>query len=126
MNDETTSEQTTLDTGVSKMLAMQLLIVAGIGWGFYAFQGISAAQAALYGGCMVMFNVWITNRRLHQAAEVAKIAPGKEIRVFYFAAVQRFVFTISFFIIGMGLLHLPPIPMVVAFAIAHLGYFLKN
>ncbi|MDM8560432.1 ATP synthase subunit I [Candidatus Parabeggiatoa sp. HSG14] len=124
--NETTSKQALLDTGASKMLATQSLLVAGMGWGFYAFQGILAAQAALYGGCMVMFNVWITNRRLHQAAEVAKIAPGKEIRIFYFAAVQRFVFTISFFIIGMGLLNLPPIPMVVAFAVAHLGYFLKN
>ena len=85
-----------------------------------------AGQAALYGGAIVLFNVWMTNRRMRSAAEIAKIAPGKEVRVFYLAAVQRFVFTLAFFILGMGWLQLPPVPMLVAFAAAHLGYLFNR
>jgi len=119
MSDETT----TLDTGASKMLAMQSLLTAGIAWAFYVYNGLLAAQGALYGGCIVMFNVWMTNRRMQTAA---KIAPGNEIKIFYIAAVQRFIFTLGFFILGMGLLELPPLPMVIAFGCAHLGYLFNG
>ncbi|MEN8218735.1 MAG: ATP synthase subunit I [Pseudomonadota bacterium] len=119
MSDKTT----TLDTGASKMLAVQSLLTAGIAWAFYASDGLLAAQAALYGGCIVMFNVWLTNRRMQTAAETA---PGNEIIIFYLAAVQRFIFTLGFFILGMGWLELPPVPMVIAFAGAHLGYLFNR
>jgi len=118
-----TDETTTLDTGASKMLAMQSLLTAGIAWAFYVYNGLLAAQGALYGGCIVMFNVWMTNRRMQTAA---KIAPGNEIKIFYIAAIQRFIYTLGFFILGMGLLELPPLPMVIAFGCAHLGYFFKK
>ncbi len=124
MSDETISEQA--DTGASKILAVQLLLTIGLGYAFYVYQGLLAAQAASYGGCMVMFNVWMTQRRLQTAAELAKIAPGKEVAIFYFAAIQRFVFTVGFFILGMGWLGLPPVPLLVAFATTHLGYLFNG
>ncbi len=65
----------------------------------------------------------MTNRRMQAAANVA---PGKEVVVFYAAAVQRFIFTLGFFLLGMGWLELPPVPMVIAFALAHLGYLFKG
>lgn len=116
------SEPATLDTGASKILAIQSLLISGVAWAFYFYQDLLAAQAALYGGGIVMFNVWMMNRRMQMAAEVAKIAPGKEVQMFYVTAVQRFVFTIIFFILGMGWLQLPPVPMLMAFAAAQLGY----
>jgi ATP synthase protein I len=119
MSDKTN----TLDTGASKMLAAQSLLTAGIAWTFYIYYGQLAAQAALYGGCMVMLNVWMTNRRMQAATE---IAPGDEIRVFYIAAIQRFIFTLGFFVLGMGWLELPPVPMLIAFACAHLGYLFNG
>jgi len=126
MSFEPISEQSRLETGASKILAVQSLLTAGVAWAFYFFQGLLAAQAALYGGCIVIFNVWIMNRRLRTAAKIAQIAPGQEVKVFYLAAVQKFVFTLGFFIFGMGLLDLPPIPILVAFAIVQLGYFFNG
>ncbi|MEK8018620.1 MAG: ATP synthase subunit I [Candidatus Parabeggiatoa sp.] len=126
MSIEPPGGQITPDTGASKMLAFQSLLVAAVAWAFYIYQGQFAAQAALYGGCIVMFNVWMTHRRLQAAAEIAKIAPGQEVKIFYLAAVQRFVFTLSFFILGMGWLGLPPVPLLVAFAIAHFGYLFNR
>ncbi len=116
MNSDKTSKP--LDTGASKILAVQAILITGIAWFFYFYQNELAAQSALFGGFIVMFNVWITNRRIRSAAE----KPGTEVRIFYLVAMQRFIFTLSFFIIGMGLLNLPPVPMLVAFAVAHLGY----
>jgi len=126
MNNDTTSKSTPFNTGASKILAMQALITVVLAWIFYFYQGQLAAQAALYGGCIVMFNVWITNRRLRAAANLAKVAPGKEVMIFYIAAFQRFIFTLGFFILGMGWLEFPPIPMIVAFAVAHLGYLVNE
>ncbi len=123
MSFEPSSEQNRLETGASKILAIQSLLTAGVAWTFYFYQGLLPAQAALYGGCIVIFNVWIMNRRLRTAAKIAKIAPGQEVKVFYIAAVQKFVFTLGFFIFGMGLLDLPPIPILVAFAVVQMGYF---
>ena len=118
MNSDKTSKP--LDTGASKILAVQAIIITVIAWFFYFYQNQLAAQSALFGGFIVMFNVWMTNRRIRLAAKIDK--PGAEVRVFYLAAIQRFIFTLSFFMIGMGLLNLPPVPMLVAFSIAHLGY----
>lgn len=128
MSNDTNSEQTILDTGASKMLAVQSLLTAGIAWVFYYLYDseLLAAQAALYGGCMVMFNVWMTDRRMQAAAKIAKIAPGKEVMVFYIAAVQRFIFTLGFFILGIGWLELPPVPIVITFAVVHLGYLFNG
>jgi len=64
-------EQIPLDTGVHKILAVQAILVAMVTWTFYGYQGLLAAQAALYGGLMVMFNVWLMDRRLKKAAEIA-------------------------------------------------------
>ena len=122
MSDKTTSKQTTLETNASKILAVQLLLTIIIASAFFLYQGQLVAQAASYGGFIVMFNVWMTSRRMRAATKIAQIAPGQEIKIFYLAAVQRFVFTLGFFILGMGWLNLPPIPMLVAFAIVHLGY----
>lgn len=126
MSFEPSPEPSKLDTGASKILAAQSLLTAGVAWAFDFYQGLLAAQAALYGGCIVIFNVWIMNRRMRAAAKIAQIAPGQEVKVFYIAAVQKFVFTLGFFILGMGLLDLPPIPMLVAFALVQMGYFFNG
>ncbi len=108
------------------MLKFNLFIVTlAIGLAFYFYQGSLATQAALYGGCIVIFNVWFTMRRMRAADEIAKIAPGKEVTVFYVAAIQRFIYTLGFFILGMGgLLKLPPVPMITTFSIVYLTYLI--
>ncbi|OQW93206.1 MAG: hypothetical protein BWK79_12410 [Beggiatoa sp. IS2] len=115
-----------MDTGASRILAMQSVLITLVVWGFYAHQGQLAAQAACYGGGIVLFNVWMMNRRVQKAIEVAENFPGKEVHLLYAVAVQRFFLTIGFFIVGMGWLEWPPVPMLVAFSSAQLGYFLSG
>jgi ATP synthase protein I len=123
---EPRSESLAVNTGATKMLAIQLLLVAGVAILFYVYQGALAAQAALYGGGIVMFNVWMMNRRIQAAIELAKVAPGQEVKVLYITAVQRFILTLVFLGFGMGGLQLPPIPLVVALAVAQLGYLFNG
>lgn len=125
MDNDTAPAQVTLDTGASRILSAQAAIVSVVAWIFYAYANIIDAQAACYGGCIAMFNVWLTQRRLQTAVQIAQVAPGREIAVLYVAAIQRFVFTIIFFILGMWWLQFPPLPILVTFAAAQVGYFFK-
>lgn len=115
-----------VETGAQRMLAIQAVLISVIAWAFYFYQGQLAAQSALYGGCIVLFNVWMMDRRVRIAAKMAEISPGREIQILYAAAIQRFIFTLILFGVGMGWLHLPPIPMLMTFAAAQLGYFFNK
>jgi len=126
MKDEPHLESITVHTGATQMLIIQSLLVAGMAVLFYVHQGALAAQAALYGGGIVMFNVWMMNRRIQAAIKLAQVAPGQEVRVLYLTAVQRFIFTFICLVLGMGGLQLPPIPIVVALAVAQLGYLFNG
>ena len=112
------------ETGAAKILMIQSVLVCGTAWIFYSYQELLAAQAALYGGSIVMLNVWLMNRWLQLAMTVAQHSPGREINILYLAAIQRFILTLVLLAIGMGAFQLPPIPLLLTFALAHLGYFL--
>ena len=122
MSQETPSATNMPDTGASKMLSIQAILISCVAWAFYAYQGQLAAQSAFFGGMIVMINVWMMNRRVRVATQLAEVANGREIRVLYVAAIQRFILTLAWFMLGMGWLSLPPIPMLIAFALAQLGY----
>lgn len=108
------------------LFAIQSVVTLAIGLAFYFYQGSLEAQAALYGGCIIIFNVWLTIRRMRAADEIAKISPGKEVTVFYVAAIQRFIYTLGFFMLGMGLLKLPAVPMIITFTIVYLTYLITS
>lgn len=100
-------------------LAIWAMLVSGF---FMWYQGEQAAQAALYGVLIVIFNLWQTQRRYKMALLVAPTSPEQAVNIIYLAAVNRFVFTLLFFIIGMGWLGLMPVPMLVAFAVGQFSY----
>ena len=126
MNDKFSASQVLLETNAPKILSVQALLIVGIAWSFYYYQEQLAAQSALFGGLIAMLNVWITQRRMQSAARIAETSPGREVVVFYIAAIQRFVFTIGLFLIGMGLLKFPPVPLLLTFAVAQVGYLFKS
>jgi ATP synthase protein I len=100
-------------------LAIWAMLVTGF---FLWYQGDQAAQAALYGVLIVIFNLWQTQRRYKMALLVAQNSPEQAVNIIYLTAVNRFVFTLLFFIIGMGWLELMPVPMLIAFAVGQFGY----
>ena len=51
---------------------------------------------------------------------------GSEVLFFYVGAAQRFVTTLVLFAVGMVWLKLAPIPLLMTFALAQLGYLFKS
>lgn len=121
-----TDELALSELDARNVFRVQAFMVSGLTLMFYFIDGQAAAQSALYGGAIVLFNGWITQRRLRAAQELAKIAPGREVTTLYLAAIQRFIFTLIFFALGMGWLELDPIPMLITFGLAQLGYFISG
>lgn len=113
-------------TGFKKLLIVQLAIIATVAMVYFFTQGMSAGEAAIYGGAMALSNLWISERRLRMMAAAGKIAPEKEAMLLYAGAIQRVVFTLLFFWAGMSWLKLDPIPLIVAFSLAQVAYLFKG
>jgi len=115
-------------TGVHKIVIAQSVLVLSAGAGFYGYQGIAPAYAALFGGFIALLNVITGYYWVRGAAQMALTSSGQgsEVLFFYVGAAQRFVTTILLFAVGMVWLKLAPIPLLMTFALAQLGYLFKS
>jgi len=112
-----------IDTGAKAIFSALSLWAAAVSLFFLYTQGEFAAQSAVFGTFIVFFNVWLTQRKLRIAILLSQNSPEQAVGTIYLAAVQRFAFTLLFFIVGMSWLQLMPVPMLIAFAVAQFSYF---
>ncbi len=106
------------------LLGMQALLIGVVVFLYLLLGSSPDAHAALFGGACALLNAWLLGRRLRLAANVAKISPGQEVMVIYVGVLQRFALLLALFIVGMGWLKLNPVPLLVAFGIAQVAFFL--
>lgn len=108
-------------SGMRNIIIAQLILTAVVAVAFLFWQGQIQALSAVYGGVIVLLNGLLLARRVRRmtSAEGSNVALSM-----YMGAGQRFVFTLAAFAIGMGLLKLPPLPMIAAFAAAQFGLVL--
>lgn len=112
-----------MGSGIRNILIIQIIIVSVAAAVWFAAQGAAAAQGALLGGGLALLNSLLLARGVRQAGEAAahgRTAGG--MGSLYLGAMQRFVLTLVGFGVGIGLLGLPPVPLIVGFAAAQLGY----
>jgi ATP synthase protein I len=118
-----------LKTGIRRVLLSQLVLVVGVAAGSWILVGEPAgrfsALSALYGGAITMLSTWWLGRRVQQSGAIAHTQPQRSQMVLYAGAIQRFVLTLVLLGLGLGWLDLAPVPLIVAFAAAQLG-FLTN
>jgi len=88
------------------------------------FLGIDSASAALFGGCIALANSVLLYRKLDSASSMAKDNPNGGMMTLYAGVIQRFVFVLIMFGVGMGLLKLNPVAMLGAFGLAQLAYMI--
>lgn len=81
-----------------------------------------AGLAAGYGGMLALANSYLLARRVEQAGALARSSPTQGVYALYLGAVQRFVLVLVALGIGMGVLKLPPGPMLLGFAVTLAGY----
>ncbi len=104
------------------VLITQLIVSAIVGAAAFAVAGQPAARAAVYGGGIAVVNSVLMRRRVQRAGAAAEQTPARSSLTLYLGAVERFVFTLVAFALGMGWLGLAPAPLLVTFALAQLGY----
>lgn len=85
---------------------------------------IDAAPAALFGGCVALANSVLLYRKLDSASSMAEDNPNGGMMTLYAGVIQRFVFVLGMFAVGMGLLKLHPVAVVGTFGLAQLAYMI--
>jgi len=113
--------------GVLRVVQAQVLLTAISGAATYFIYGSRPMFAAIYGGLVVIISSWWLANRLRRASEM--LAQGKKMDkttgtlVLFAGLGQRLLFIGAAFAYGIGYLGLPPLPMIVTFALASAGNF---
>ena len=109
-----------------RVIASQGVLVCVVALICYNVQGFGALGAALFGGALAGIHTWMLGHRVKLAHKVARRRPGSETTVFYVGAIQRFAMTLMGFAVGMGVLGLSPVPLLIAFALAQMAFFMSK
>lgn len=125
--------------GVTRVVQAQAVITAISGAVTYLIYGQQPMFAAAYGGVTVIISSWWLANRLRRATEVlgkSTANPGSEddgaavvsdrdrtmgTLILFAGLGQRLLFIGAAFAYGIGYLGLPPLPMIVTFALASAG-----
>ena len=110
---------------MQRLLIIQagLVLFAAIG-SFYYF-GSHAVPATLFGGAIAMANAFLLSRRLEQASDLAENNPNAGALTLYVGVIQRFVFTLIMFAVGIKAIGLiPPVAIIIGFGVAQLGFMI--
>ncbi|NIP73907.1 MAG: ATP synthase subunit I [Gammaproteobacteria bacterium] len=106
-------------SGVRNVIIAQVFLAAVVALAYLLWQSRWHGAAAAYGGGIALLNSFLLARRVRRAGELE----GSSVALaMYAGAVQRFVITLVGFAVGIALLRLSPLPLIVAFAVAQLGF----
>ena len=107
------------------VISTQLIVSIIVAVAFLT-KGTWESLAAVYGGlvsiCISLLLLW----GIQRANAVAKVDPGKSMRILYVGAVQRFVLVLGLIALGIAFFKLDPVAMIVGFALAQAGYLLGS
>jgi len=107
----------------SLLIIQAILVLAGIAVSYY-YLGEAGMLPAAFGGAIAIVNTILLSRRLDVAGAMAKDNPEGGVLALYLGVVQRFVFVLVMFGVGMGVLKLLPPPLLGTFAVAQLAFML--
>lgn len=115
---------TAADRGVRQVLGAQAVLGAAVTGGFALGDGAGAALSALYGGAITLVGTWWMARCIRRAAALAAREAGQGARALYGGLAQKYAFAAAALALGMGALGLKAHPMLIGFAVAHVGYLM--
>jgi hypothetical protein len=101
------------------LLAIQAGITLAIAAGFSVYQGLLSGAAVAFGGAIALGVSGLLAWRLYRAARPGAMPLGLMI-----GPVERMLFVAGAFALAIAGLGLPPLPLIVGFAGAEMGYFL--
>jgi len=105
----------------SLLIIQLILVLVGVAVSFYLLRTEGLLPAA-FGGAVAVVNTILLSRRLESAGEMARDNPDGGVLSLYLGVIQRFVFVLIMFGVGMGVFKLEPPPMLGTFALAQLAF----
>jgi ATP synthase protein I len=104
-----------LDTGIRRLLLLQIAWVAATSAVFLAVFGIYSAVSVGYGGGTAATNGLVQLRCMHRDARAPERSPQQSVTAVYVCVIQRFVLVALLFAIGLGALELEPLAVLAGF-----------
>lgn len=93
-------------------------MILGVCVAYFVMFGWFEVLAVMYGGGMAISGAWMLMMRIRLAKKVAEDMPGRELKVLYVGAIQRFVLMLVLFVIGMVILRLDPVSLLSGFVVS--------
>ena len=111
-----------LSQGIRRVLVSQIVLTLLTAGAAFALLGSAAALAAFYGGGVALMGTWLLGRRVSRTPEIARQGDTGSQLALYAGILPRFIVTLALLAAGIGWLKLAPIPLIVAFGLAQLGF----
>lgn len=112
-------------SGLRRLLIAQVVLTLAAALLMYYWRAPTTGivLAALYGGGIALVDSLLLAWRTRRAAERASAGEGQlQVISLLGGAVERFVFTLAAFGLGMAVLELDPVALIAGFACAEMGY----
>jgi len=114
-----------LSQGIRRVLISQMVLTLLTSGAALALLGTAAALAAFYGGGVALISTWLLGRRVSRTPETVTQNNAVNQLALYASVLPRFIVTLALLAAGLGWLKLAPIPLIVAFGLAQLGYVIN-
>jgi ATP synthase protein I len=115
-----------LDTGIRRLLLLQIAWVAVASAVFLALCGIFSAVSVCYGGGIAATNGLLQARCLHRDAQAPQRSPQQSLVAVYVCVVQRFLLVALLFALGLGALKLEPLAVLAGFVAGQIALVISG
>lgn len=106
-----------------RQLLLQLAALAAVALAYGLFKGIDSAIAAAYGSAMVIVNALLLFWHMRRAERIDSNSVGRNMRILYRCAAERFVAAVLLFALGIGILKLQPLALLGGFIVGQVVWF---
>lgn len=107
---------------VRRVVLVQALLSLITAAALLSVQGWASAAAACYGGTVSILCTCLLGWRIHRAGDLAWHGSKWGALSLYLGMAERFGVALAAFAIGIGMLQLPAVPQIAAFALGQLAY----
>ncbi len=97
------------------VIVFQLTAVGLVAAIFQVVQGGMSGPAALFGGATALANLLLLDWRARRANRARALTARQSLQVLYLSALERFATVALLFALGIGFLHLEPLPLLLGF-----------
>ncbi len=105
-----------------KLIKNQAIIAICVSFLALLIFNVSTFLSCLYGALIAISATLISSWRISRAGNLKAHGIHQGYIEIYLGAIQKYILTLVLFALGMGGLHLAPVPMIVSFALLQLAY----